>query len=147
MSTPVAEFDYEESALAETLPPAPPVITSAIVLRDTCEVLWLPPCPKCSWVALWRRPVLDRLEAPGFNLARHTTAREGVNNYMLMGCEHASDVGAKFGPTRNRLKLAIGWRRKAAELLAGMFQNGYTDEQRALFNIRLGHPSLINSTL
>lgn len=142
MST-VTDFDYEEAALAPTLPPVPepePAIIRA--LPEVCDALWLPPCPSCSWVAFWRRAALDRLEWPGFHLARHTTNRYGSNYYILNGCVHAYDLGAKFGPTRNRLKLAIAWRRHAAELLAGLFNAKFTDTQRAEYNSRLGHPSM-----
>lgn len=143
------EIDIEaqaDSALGETLPdalPAAPIFRTW--LPDACEALWLPPCPCCSWIELTRRPSLDRLERPGLWIARHTTARHGKPYFILRGCPHASELGAKIGPIMNRLWLAIAWRRKAAALLGELQTNRqarFTADQRIEWALRLGHPSL-----
>lgn len=107
---------------------------------QSCESLWLPPCPACSSISFWRPLREDRLEKPTFHLARHTTEREKVNHYILTGCQHAQEVGHRRGPAANRLKAAILWRKKAADLLQGMFDRGYSDEQRRELIRRLSHP-------
>lgn len=108
----------------------------------SCESLWLSPCPLCSWIALWRRPELDVLDKPGFFLARHSTAKYGVNHWMLRGCSHANVISEKAGPRVNRLKLAVAWRRKCAEIFETCFRRGYTDAQRADIAVRLSHPEV-----
>lgn len=138
------EEDGAIGITVDALPPPLPIFRS--LLPESCEALWLPPCPTCSWIELWRRPSLDRLERPGLWIARHTTAKHGKNYYLLRGCAHASDLGAKIGPIMNRLWLAIAWRRKAAELLQHLqdyHQKKFTDGQRTEWAQRLGHPSLL----
>ncbi len=106
----------------------------------TCDVIWLPPCPSCSWIMLSRRPVLDRMEPPAFFLARNTTLKYGRNYFMLRGCSHATNLGLQLGPRQNRLKLAIAWRKKAAALGETLWRVGYTAEQREEVFRRLAHP-------
>lgn len=106
-----------------------------------CDSLWLPPCPCCSWISPSRRAALDMPEAPGFYLARHTTGKYGHNYYMLRGCSHATGLGVKLGPLRNRLYLAVRWRRKCATMVETLFRVGWSETERAIALRRLGHPS------
>lgn len=140
------DLDTEEaSALAETIIPEPvemtPLFKRHVATPPSCDSLYLPPCPKCSWVETWRRPVLDRLEYPLFTEARHSTVRYGRRYYMLRGCSHATELGLRFGPVVNRLKVATAWRRVTAELRA-ILNPRMPAEPRAEFLRRLSHPSL-----
>lgn len=45
-------------------------------------------------------------------------------------------------PIRNRLRLAVLWRREAARLLSESFRHGYSVENRNVIVHRLGHQSL-----
>lgn len=140
------DLDEEASALGETVDAPPPPLPSRWLARtqaETCESLWLPACPVCSWIELWRRPSLDRMEYPGFAQAQHCTAHWGKPYYMLRGCPHATEVGIKAGPVVNRLKVAVTWRRHAAELGATMYpeQRRYSPELRRAFLARFDHPS------
>lgn len=76
---------------------------------------------------------------PFFKLARHTSARDGINSWMLFGCEHAVAVSSRLGPFRNRLRLAVLWRREAKRILDGSFRHGYTEEQRERVVQRLSY--------
>lgn len=145
----IAELELidEESALGETVEALPVLAPLRTYNAPTsCDALYLPPCPMCSWVALWRRPSLDRLEPPGFYEARHSTVRYCRPYYMLRGCAHATEVGLRFGPVVNRLKVAVSWRRSVAMMCETMFPR-MSGEQRAQFKQRLGHPSFLTPTL
>lgn len=145
----IAELEIieEESALGETVETLPILAPlRAYSAPVTCDALYLPPCPMCSWVALWRRPSLDRLEPPAFYISRNCTARYSRPYYMLRGCVHATDISLKFGPVVNRLKVAVAWRRAAASMCATMFPR-MSAEHRAEFTQRLSHPSLTPSSL
>lgn len=134
---------YEEAALAETVPPTPAPERPVYEEPDACDSLWLPPCPVCSWVKIAEPYHQDRLEFPGFYLARHTTQKWGGNFYKIQGCDHASQLGISIGPTRNRLRLAIAWRKRAKALAEHQFNERYPEQLRQRFLIRLSHPSII----
>lgn len=85
----------------------------------------------------WRRPALDRLETPFFRLARHTSARDGINSWVLFGCAHAMAIHPF--PIRNRLRLAVLWRKAADRLLSESFHHGYSLENRNVIVQRLGY--------
>lgn len=87
----------------------------------------------------WRRADLGDLANPFFRLARHTSAREEDNHWMLFGCEHANAISYRRGPMRNRLRLAVLWRREWARLMGELRTPGLTEEQRAIVVRRLGH--------
>lgn len=135
--------DEEASATSETVTilelEAQPVKQSMLI--TTCDSLWLPACPVCSWVALWRTRSQDHFEVPELSLARNTSAHHGKDYYMLRGCRHATEIGCRVGPLQNRLWLAVTWRKRAAELLSAMFTEGYTPEKTRAFHARFEHPT------
>lgn len=108
----------------------------------SCDSLWLPPCPKCSNVTFFRSSNEDRLETPGFFVARCTTQKYGVTYWMLRGCSHATQISLDKGPIPNRLKLAVAWRRKVRVLGAECYVRGFSTEIRDLIMNRLGHPEI-----
>lgn len=139
------ELIDEDSATAETVTVLPELVRRLEQKPATCDALWLPACAMCSWIMLSRRPSLDRMETPGFYIARHTTEKYGSNYYMLRGCPHAVEIGCKIGPipAAGRLKVAAVWRQRAGQICRGMYSGRWTAEQRAQYGRRFWHPTLL----